>query len=65
MGSLRLVADALAFATALTAPAAVAIVVVEVALGLVARATPQIPVFFARMPLRAAVGLGAVLAFHW
>lgn len=61
LGSLRLVADALAFATALAAPAAVAIVVVEVALGLVARATPQIPVFFAGMPLRAAVGLGAVL----
>ncbi len=61
LGSLRLVADALAFAAALAAPAAVAIVVVEVALGLVARATPQIPVFFAGMPLRAAVGLGAVL----
>ena len=60
-GSVRLVADALAFAAALAAPAAVAIVVVEVALGLVARATPQIPVFFAGMPLRAAVGLSAVL----
>ena len=61
LGSLRLVADSLAFTAALAAPAAVAIVTVEVALGLVARATPQIPVFFAGMPLRAAVGLGAVL----
>jgi type III secretory pathway component EscT len=61
LGGARLIADALTFAAALAAPAAVALVTVEVALGLVARATPQIPVFFAGMPLRAAVGLAAVL----
>ena len=61
LGTAQLVGQALAFAVALAAPAAVAIVLVEVALGLVARAAPQIPVFFAGMPLRAAVGLAAVL----
>ncbi len=61
LGAARLVGDALAFAAALAAPAALAIVLVEVALGLIARAAPQIPMFFAGMPLRAAVGLGAVL----
>lgn len=60
-GVARVVADALAFATALAAPAAVALVAVEVALGLVARVAPQVPVFFAGMPLRAAVGLAAAL----
>ena len=61
MGAARLAGSALAFAAALAAPAAAAIVLVEVALGLVARAAPQIPVFFAGMPLRAAVGLFAAL----
>lgn len=61
LGVARLTAAALAFAAALAAPAAAAIVVVEVGLGLVARSAPQIPVFFAGMPLRAAVGLAAVL----
>lgn len=61
LGAARLVADALAFAAALAAPAALAIVLVEVALGLVARAAPQIPMHFAGMPLRAGVGIGAVL----
>ncbi|MEM1415377.1 MAG: flagellar biosynthetic protein FliR, partial [Myxococcota bacterium] len=38
-------------------------VLVEASLGLVARAAPQVPVFFAGMPLRAAAGLaGALLA---
>jgi type III secretory pathway component EscT len=60
-GALRLVTSALAFAAAVAAPAAAAIVLVEVSLGLVARAAPQIPVFFAGMPLRAAVGLAAAL----
>lgn len=61
LGAMRLAANALAFGVALAAPAAVAIVLVEVSLGLVARAAPQIPVFFAGMPLRAAVGLAAAL----
>lgn len=52
---------ALAFAVALAAPALVAIVLTEAALGLVARAAPQIPIFFAGMPLRAAVGIAATL----
>lgn len=61
LGAARLAGSALAFAAALAAPAAAAIVLVEVALGLVARAAPQIPVFFAGMPLRAAAGLAAAL----
>lgn len=61
LGAARLAGSALAFAAALAAPAAAAIVLVEVALGLVARAAPQIPVFFAGMPLRAAVGIAATL----
>lgn len=61
LGSARLVGQALALSLAIAAPMAVAIVAVEIALGLVARATPQIPVFFAGMPLRAAVGLAALL----
>lgn len=61
LGATRLVASALAFAAAIAAPAAVALVVMEVALGLISRAAPQIPVFFAGMPLRAAVGLFAML----
>lgn len=61
MGSLRLAGSALAFAAAIAAPAAAAIVLVEASLGLLARAAPQIPVFFAGMPLRAAAGLAAAL----
>ncbi|MEO0321374.1 MAG: flagellar biosynthetic protein FliR [Myxococcota bacterium] len=63
LGAAALSGAALAFAAAVAAPAAAAIVLVEASLGLVARATPQIPVFFAGMPLRAAAGLlGALLA---
>lgn len=61
MGAARLTGSALAFAAAIAAPAAVSIVVVELALGLLARSAPQVPVFFAGMPLRAAVGLAAAL----
>ncbi|MEM9067390.1 MAG: flagellar biosynthetic protein FliR [Myxococcota bacterium] len=61
-GAARLSASALAFATSVAAPMAVAIVVVEMSLGLIARSAPQVPVFFAGMPLRAATGLGAALA---
>ncbi|RLB53186.1 MAG: hypothetical protein DRJ42_12690 [Deltaproteobacteria bacterium] len=59
--TVRLSATAIAFSAAIAAPAAVAIVLVEVGLGLIARSAPQIPVFFAGMPLRAATGLAAVL----
>jgi type III secretory pathway component EscT len=59
--AMRLAGSALAFAMAVAAPAAAAIVLVEVSLGLVARAAPQIPVFFAGMPLRAATGIAAAL----
>ncbi len=62
LGVLRLSGSALAFAASLAAPVAVAIVVVEISLGLIARSAPQVPVFFAGMPLRAATGLGASLA---
>ncbi|MCS6798115.1 MAG: flagellar biosynthetic protein FliR [Myxococcota bacterium] len=61
LGVARLFGDAVALSLSITAPAAVALVAVEIALGLLARAAPQIPVFFAGMPLRAAVGLLAVL----
>jgi len=61
LGAAELSGAALAFAMAIAAPAAAAIVVVEVALGLVARAAPQVPVFFAGMPLRAATGIAAML----
>jgi type III secretory pathway component EscT len=61
LGAARITGHALAFAMALAAPAAVAIVAVEVSLGLVARTAPQVPVFFAGMPLRAATGIAAAL----
>ena len=60
-GAARLTGDAMAFAVAVAAPAAAAIVLVEVSLGLLARTVPQVPVFFAGMPLRAATGLAASL----
>ncbi len=59
--TMHLAGAALAFSVAIAAPAAVAIVLVELGLGLVARSAPQIPVFFAGMPLRAATGLFALL----
>lgn len=52
-GSLRPITQSLALALAFAAPAALAIVLVELSLGLVGRAAPQLPVFFAGMPLRA------------
>lgn len=60
-GAAQLTGSALAFAASIAGPAAVAIVVVEVGLGLIARSAPQVPVFFAGMPLRAATGIAAVL----
>lgn len=60
-GAIRLSADALAVALVVAAPALVALYLSEIALGLVGRAAPQVGVFFVGMPLRAAVGLLAVL----
>jgi flagellar biosynthesis protein FliR len=60
-GAIRLSADAIAVALVLAAPALVALYLSEIALGLLGRAAPQVGVFFVGMPLRAAVGLLAVL----
>lgn len=61
LGGLRLAASAVGTAFALAAPAGVAIVVTEVALGLVARTAPSVPVYFVGLPLKAVVGLALVL----
>ncbi|MCA9530263.1 MAG: flagellar biosynthetic protein FliR [Myxococcales bacterium] len=55
----RVTGDALALAVAFAAPAAVWVVSIELTLGLVGRAAPQLPVYFAGMPLRAAAGIAA------
>lgn len=52
---------AMRFATVVAAPAAVAILVADVAIGLLARSVPRISVFFVAMPIRAMLGL--LLAF--
>jgi type III secretory pathway component EscT len=57
----RLLVLSLELAVALAAPALVALFATDVALGLVARSASNIPMHFAGMPLRAAVGLFAVL----
>lgn len=61
MGSVRLLGSAIALSAALAAPVAAAIVLAELAVGLLGRAAPHIPLFFVAMPLRAALGLGAAL----
>jgi type III secretory pathway component EscT len=61
LGAARIVVAALALAVSFAAPAAVSLVVVEVGLGLAGRAAPQIPMHFAGMPLRAAIGIAAAL----
>lgn len=61
LGVARLGAASLGFGLAFAAPAALCIVMVEMGLGLLGRTAPSIPVFFAGMPLRAAVGIGGVL----
>lgn len=57
----RLLILSLELAVAFAAPAAVALFASDVALGLVSRSATQIPMYFAAMPLRSAVGLAAVL----
>jgi flagellar biosynthesis protein FliR len=48
-------------AVGLSAPVMVAMLLADVALGLLARAAPQIPIHFAALPARALLGLGTVL----
>jgi flagellar biosynthesis protein FliR len=48
-------------AIALAAPVIVALWIADVALGVVGRAAPQIPIYFAAMPAKALLGLGVVL----
>ena len=57
----RLLILSFELAVAFAAPAAVALFASDVALGLVSRSATQIPMYFAAMPLRSAVGLAAVL----
>ena len=45
-------------AVSLAAPVLVALWLADVALGVVGRAAPQIPIYFAAMPLKALLGLG-------
>jgi type III secretory pathway component EscT len=61
LGAARLFAYGMAFGLGVAAPAALCIVLVEITLGLLGRAAPGVPVFFAGMPLRAAVGIVGVL----
>jgi flagellar biosynthetic protein FliR len=55
------VSAALALALSIAAPAVLALILVELALGLLGRTAPQIPLHFAGMPLRAGLALGALL----
>jgi len=61
LGAARIVVASLTLAVAFAAPAATALVVVEIALGLIARTAPVIPMHFAGIPARAALGIGATL----
>jgi type III secretory pathway component EscT len=60
-GSARLFAAALALSAAVAAPVAAVLVLTDLSLGLLGRAAPQLPLFFAAMPLRAALGLGVAM----
>lgn len=48
-------------AIGLCAPAVVALLLADILLGMVGRVVPQIPVYFVGMPLKALLGVGAVL----
>lgn len=48
-------------AVGLCAPAVVALLLADILLGIVGRAVPQIPLYFVGMPLKALLGVGAVL----
>ena len=49
-------------AIGLAAPALVALLLADLALGALGRAVPQIPLYFTGMPAKALLGVGAVLA---
>jgi flagellar biosynthesis protein FliR len=51
----------LASAVGLAAPALVAMLLADLALGVLGRFAPQVPLYFAGMPLKALVGVGVVL----
>ena len=57
----RLLTVVLPLGLAIAAPAIVALVAADVGLAVVARTAPQLPVYFAGMPLRAWLGIAAVL----
>jgi len=59
--SARLVGGAIAAALMLAAPAVAAIVVTDLAMGLLGRTAPQLGTYFMALPLRAAVGLALAL----
>jgi len=48
-------------AIGLCAPVVVALLLTDILLGIVGRAVPQIPIYFVGMPLKALLGVGAVL----
>lgn len=48
-------------AVGLAAPAIVALLLVDVTLGILGRVAPQVPLFFVGMPLKALLGVGVVL----
>lgn len=59
--SARWGAAALVLTVSVGAPSALALVLIELSMGLMGRTAPQLPLHFASMPLRAAVGLVGVL----
>ncbi|MEZ4335385.1 MAG: flagellar biosynthetic protein FliR [Sandaracinaceae bacterium] len=61
LGAMRIVADALVLSVAFLAPAAIAFVVVELALGLAGRVAPAVVTWMDAMPLRAALGVVVAL----
>jgi type III secretory pathway component EscT len=48
-------------AIGLCAPAIVALLLADIVLGIVGRAVPQLPLYFVGMPLKALIGVGALL----
>ena len=61
LGAARIVGDALALAVAFAAPTALALVVLELVLGLHGRLAPSLRAFVIALPLRAALGLAIAL----
>jgi type III secretory pathway component EscT len=62
----RLLLLALPLGLSIAAPAIVALVAADVGLAVIARTAPQLPVYFAGMPLRAWLGIAAILlAMAW